>query len=209
MTTYGEHKQFINLGQEPSLEKIQQYNKEVGTSAKIPTVAVEGTQIGYEHSGIVMTDMWVMVASKVKMCRYTTIGDIADTGEELYDPVYKVYKYYGNGNHSELEKYENTKGHEYIMIKGKRLYLDQLVGAVVAHPSNFEWDYHYHYGEKPVLEVEEITEEEKEEKEDHVNIHRGVLMGLIEKNQMIYNKNIELSIALMKTTAVLEDLLNV
>ena len=93
------------------------------------------------------------------------------------------------------------------MIKGKRLYLDDLKGDKnVAHPSNFEWDYHYHYGEKPVLEVEEITEEEKEE---HINIHRGVLMGLIEKNQMIYNKNIELSIALMKTTAVLEDLLNV
>lgn len=75
MTTYGEHKQFINLGQEPDLAKIKAYNTEVGCSAKLPTGAVEGTQIGYEHSGIVMTDMWVLTSNKVKMCRYMTIGE--------------------------------------------------------------------------------------------------------------------------------------
>lgn len=200
MTTYGEHKQFINLGQEPDLAKIKAYNTEVGCSAKLPTGAVEGTQIGYEHSGIVMTDMWVLTSNKVKMCRYMTIGE----GE--WEPVYKVYKYYGNGNHSELENYKNKKGDEYYMIKGKRYYLKDMIEE---NKSVFFWDYHYHYGEKPVEEVEEIKEEEETQFYDSVVINKSVLEDLIKKNQMIYNKNIELSIALMKTTAVLEDLLNV
>ena len=209
MTTYGDKDQQINLnyGDAPNndYEKILAYNKEVGCSAKLPT----GTcRSGHDHMEDAnrMTDMWVKVGAKVKMCRYENLEADAEGDQP---PQYIVWKYYGNGNHVILKPYENSKGNEYIMIKGKRLYLDQLQGSKnVAHPTEFEWDYHYHYGAKPLVEVEEIKEEETQFY-DSVVINKSVLEDLIKKNQMIYNKNIELSIALMKTTAVLEDLLNV
>lgn len=205
MTTYGQKDQQINLnyGDAPNndYEKILAYNKEVGCSAKLPTGTCRSGHDNMEDA-IVMTDMWVKVEAKVKMCRYENLA----SDEEGY-AEYIVWKYYGNGNHVILKPYENSKGDEYIMIKGKRLYLDDLKGDKnVAHSANFEWDYHYHYGAKPLVEVEEIKEEVSVE---DIVINKSVLEDLIKKNQQIYNKNIELSIALMKTTAVLEDLLNV
>ena len=43
---------------------------------------------------------------------------------------------------------------------------------------------------------------------DNVVINKHILEDLIKKNQQIYNKNIEISIALMKTTDFLNKLLN-
>lgn len=215
MTTYGEKHQRINLnyGDAPNndYDKILNYNKEVGTSAQLPT----GTcRSGYDHmeDANVMTDMWVKVEEKIKMCRYENLNDTNEpTGESLYPPVFIVWKYYGNGNHVILKPYENSKGDEYIMVKGKRHYLSCLTNHSVKN-TDFEWDYHYHYGNIiPALMGQSATDlvVDKKVEENDIIISKEILMLLIQKNKQIYNKNIELSIALMKTTATLEELLNI
>tara|TARA_R110002073_G_scaffold510_3_gene4313 strand:+ start:346 stop:1002 length:657 start_codon:yes stop_codon:yes gene_type:complete len=218
MTAYGQKNQTINLnyGDTPNndYDKILQYNNEVGTSAKLPM----GTcRSGYDdlEDAKVMTDMWVKVEEKIKMCRYDEcmceVNDPDEVGDGIYPPIYIIWKYYGNGNHIILKPYKNSKGEEYIMIKGKRHYLDQLQGSKTSVSyTGFEWDYHYHYGnEIPALMGLPHVEEIKEVLTTDIVINKEVLRKLIKTNKDIYNKNIELSIALMKTTATLEDMLNV
>ncbi len=209
MTTYGEKNQRINLnyGDAPNndYDKILNYNKEVGTSAQLPTGTCRSGMDNMEDANT-MTDMWVKVEEKIKMCRYDNL-DTTTEGE----PVFIVWKYYGNGNHVILKPYENSKGDEYIMVKGKRHYLDCLTNHSVLQDKDFEWDYHYHYGNViPALmglPHKEVVEDKVEEND--ITISKELLTLLIQKNKQIYNKNIELSIALMKTTATLEDLLNI
>lgn len=204
MTTYTDKHQHINLRVEdkPNNDygKILKYNKEVGNSAKLPT----GTKNKDDFDDAnIMTDMWVKVEEKIKMCRY-------DNNEIIGQPIHLLWKYYGNGNHILLATYENNKKEEYVMIKGRRHYLEDLKKAYALPKNNWEWDYHYHYSNvsNALMGLPHVEDEEVEEGEDIV-IHRTILEELIKKNQQIYNKNIELSIALMKTTAVLEELLKV
>ena len=198
MTTYGNQNQHINLhygdDAENADDKVRDYNKEVGTSARLPT----------EEPTNFMSDMFVKVEEKIKMCRYTRDYE----GAVLEFPYYKLYKYYGNGNHVLLKPYENSRGKAYVMIKGQRHYLDELKGDTkdLAHHKKFVWDYHYHYG-NTLPAIEELQQKYPDKTDDTIPISKGVLEALISANQQIYNKNIELSIALMKTTAVLEDFL--
>ena len=121
MTAYTEKKQRINLHKEGEknndYEKLHSYNKEVGNSAKLPTGTCRSGMDDLEDA-CCMTDMWVKVDEKIKMCRYDNLDDVNEpTGDSLYPPIYILWKYYGNGNHIILKPYENKKGDEY-----KRLY---------------------------------------------------------------------------------------
>ena len=150
------------------------YNKEVGIQAQIPIMSLtqeadyskttKGMKAPYQSDGVIhgyLKEMFVNRTHHFKLCYFE------DLSVPTYDR-YKLFKYYGNGNNKEMVRFKAEKLTQtahgglaqplYFMIKGNRVYLDQMLGLDDAK-GDFEWDDKYSYGDTNVATTEEVMNE--------------------------------------------------
>lgn len=208
MTTYTngiQHIAVIANNKEKTKEELEceilSYNKQVSPAGQIPldykTQNLMNSSCNEDLPKLVR--MYVDRTTKIKLLMYN--------GEEDAWSNYKLFKYYGNGNNVELKRNHAKKSISgiagcYYMILGKRHYLNHLI-------NDYEWNNVYNYveGEMPPT-TQEVIENEVEEEVEAVLVDKEVLTSLIEQQKTLYNKNIEMTIALHKVQLTLEALMN-